>query len=135
MKTVIKRDNTKKDFSKQKIANAILKAAEEHRYDILKEDVRSIADDIEKALDELGKSAATVEEIQDLVIKFLKVKGHQVLAKKYHEYREERTKAREMKTSLMNSIEKIGVETDRDNANVGNNFSAKLLRIASEANK
>jgi ribonucleoside-triphosphate reductase len=35
----------------------------------------------------------------------------------------------------MKVITKIGVETDRDNANVGNNFSAKLLRIASEANK
>lgn len=36
---------------------------------------------------------------------------------------------------LLEKIEAIGVQTDRDNANVGNNFSAKLLRIASEANK
>ena len=36
---------------------------------------------------------------------------------------------------LMEKIKQIGVVTDRDNANVGNNFSAKLLRIASEANK
>ena len=35
----------------------------------------------------------------------------------------------------MKAIERIGVETDRDNANVGNNFSSKLLRIASESNK
>ena len=35
----------------------------------------------------------------------------------------------------MKAIEKIGIETDRDNANVGNNFSSKLLRIASESNK
>lgn len=35
----------------------------------------------------------------------------------------------------MKVIKKIGVETDRDNANVGNNFSSKLLRIASESNK
>ena len=35
----------------------------------------------------------------------------------------------------MKAIEKIGVETDRDNANVGNNFSSKFLRIASESNK
>lgn len=35
----------------------------------------------------------------------------------------------------MRAISKIGVETDRDNANVGNNFSSKLLRIASESNK
>lgn len=36
---------------------------------------------------------------------------------------------------IMKTIRAIGIETDRDNANVGNNFSAKLLRIASEANK
>jgi ribonucleoside-triphosphate reductase len=35
----------------------------------------------------------------------------------------------------MKTIDKIGIQTDRDNANVGNNFSAKLLRIASESNK
>ena len=35
----------------------------------------------------------------------------------------------------MKAIGRIGVETDRDNANVGNNFSSKLLRIASESNK
>ncbi|MDP4179196.1 MAG: anaerobic ribonucleoside-triphosphate reductase, partial [Bacillota bacterium] len=38
-------------------------------------------------------------------------------------------------SDLMKAIEQIGVETDRDNANVGNNFSSKLLRIASESNK
>lgn len=39
---------------------------------------------------------------------------------------------------LADFIEKIwglGIQTDRDNGNVGNNFSAKLLRIASETNK
>lgn len=39
---------------------------------------------------------------------------------------------------LADFIEKIwslGIQTDRDNGNVGNNFSAKLLRIASESNK
>ena len=35
----------------------------------------------------------------------------------------------------MKAISAIGIETDRDNANVGNNFSSKLLRIASESNK
>ena len=36
---------------------------------------------------------------------------------------------------LMEQIKSFGEETDRNNANVGNNFSAKMLRIASEANK
>jgi len=41
----------------------------------------------------------------------------------------------EKNLEIMKKIRAIGIETDRDNANVGNNFSAKLLRIASEANK
>jgi ribonucleoside-triphosphate reductase (formate) len=36
---------------------------------------------------------------------------------------------------LKETIKTIGVTTDRENANVGNNFSAKLLQIASAANK
>ena len=36
---------------------------------------------------------------------------------------------------LIKQIDEFGKGTDRDNANVGNNFSAKLLRIASESNK
>ena len=28
----------------------------------------------------------------------------------------------------MKAINKIGVETDRDNANVGNNFSSKVIK-------
>ena len=35
----------------------------------------------------------------------------------------------------MDTVHHIGIETDRDNANVGNNFSSKFLRIASETNK
>lgn len=41
----------------------------------------------------------------------------------------------EILNGLLNTIRNLGVETDRDNGNVGGNFSAKLLRIASEANK
>jgi ribonucleoside-triphosphate reductase len=41
-------------------------------------------------------------------------------------------------TSSIKLSEKLGQvakETDRSNANVGNNFSAKLLQLASESNK
>ena len=36
---------------------------------------------------------------------------------------------------LVNKVKNISVMTERDNANVGNNFSAKLLQTASETNK
>lgn len=41
----------------------------------------------------------------------------------------------EILVGLIKQIDEFGKGTDRDNANVGNNFSAKLLRIASESNK
>ena len=61
--------------------------------------------------------------------------GYKDISVAYSAYRKERTKVREIKSDLMKAIRQIGVETDRDNANVGNNFSSKLLRIASESNK
>lgn len=42
---------------------------------------------------------------------------------------------KKMLNDMMNKIQQIGATTERDNANVGNNFSAKLLQIASIANK
>jgi ribonucleoside-triphosphate reductase len=76
-----------------------------------------------------------VEQIQDLIedtlmdLKLIDIKNS------YSNYRTERTRVRELKSELMDTVHNIGVETDRDNANVGNNFSSKLLRIASETNK
>ncbi|MDR0545769.1 MAG: anaerobic ribonucleoside-triphosphate reductase, partial [Mycoplasmataceae bacterium] len=103
-----------------KISLAELKEVKEYILEILEKD----------NVDEL-----TVEHIQDTVVRALHEKGHVKLATDYNNYRRERAKQRAIKTDLMTAINKIGIETDRDNANVGNNFSAKLLRIASEANK
>ena len=81
--------------------------------------------------DPLMKRCVDKYEVRD----YVKECGYDTLAALYQNYREQRTKLREHKSDLMKKIIAIGVETDRDNANVGNNFSAKLLRIASEANK
>ncbi|MEL7597989.1 MAG: anaerobic ribonucleoside-triphosphate reductase, partial [Clostridiaceae bacterium] len=82
-----------------------------------------------------GYEKITVEEIQNIVEYILLQNGHKPIGVAYSNYRRERTKIREIKSDLMKSIKNIGIETDRDNANVGNNFSSKLLRIASESNK
>lgn len=83
----------------------------------------------------ISKRKVSVEEVQNLVEKALVDSGHTNIEKAYSAYRRERTRIRDIKSDLMKVIKKIGVETDRDNANVGNNFSSKLLRIASESNK
>jgi ribonucleoside-triphosphate reductase len=135
MKYVIKRDDRKVRFHDSKITDAIVKAAEGTASDIKASEIREVQEYAIELLDKTKKEEFTVEEIQNVVVRSLNEKGHKQLAKSYDNYRRERTRQRERKTELMKVINKIGVETDRDNANVGNNFSAKLLRIASEANK
>jgi ribonucleoside-triphosphate reductase len=133
---VIKRDGRVLKFDRTKIVDAILAAAEHHKYKISFKEIKDIADEIyEELIKKFNDKDVEVEGIQDQVVSFLKKHKHAPLAKAYDEYRKERNRIRENKLSVIKTIEKIGIQTDRDNANVGNNFSAKLLRIASEANK
>ncbi len=76
-----------------------------------------------------------VEDIQNIVEEVLISKEYRTIGQAYSNYRRDRNNIREIKSDLMKAIDKIGIETDRDNANVGNNYSSKLLRIASESNK
>ena len=130
---VIKRDGEIRDYNKSFIKDAVGKAREEIKCDDNNLDTL-IADEVTKEIQDKNVDKINVEEIQYLVVKYLKI-YYKRIEKAYSNYRQERNKVRELKSDLMKSIEKIGVETDRDNANVGNNFSSKLLRIASESNK
>ncbi|SFC67652.1 anaerobic ribonucleoside triphosphate reductase [Clostridium uliginosum] len=132
---VVKRDGRKVEFNGEKISQAIKGAAIEIGL-ILKES--QVLDAVQKVIgyvEETKNKQVTVEEIQNLVEKALRDENHKDIAFAYSAYRRERTRVRDIKSDLMKAIEQIGVETDRDNANVGNNFSSKLLRIASESNK
>lgn len=132
---VVKRDGRVVDFNSIKITNAIKKAAEEIAYQFKESEAIDLTQKVIKALESLEKENITVEEVQNVVIKTLMESDYEIIGGIYSNYRQERTKVREIKSDLMKAIEQIGVETDRDNANVGNNFSSKLLRIASESNK
>lgn len=132
---VVKRDGREVALNTKKIGNAIRRAAEEIGYIIKESDVLITIQKVLNYIENDRKEKVTVEEIQNLVEKALKENGFIDIAIAYSNYRIERTKVREIKSDLMKAIGKIGVETDRDNANVGNNFSSKLLRIASESNK
>ena len=132
---VVKRDGREVRFNSDKIANAIKKAAKEIEYNFKESQVLEIVHKVINYIEMTGKEKISVEEIQNLVEKALKDSGHEKIQKIYSTYRIERTRVREIKSDLMKAINKIGIETDRDNANVGNNFSSKLLRIASESNK
>ena len=130
---VIKRDGRKVDFNFSKITAAVSKAAlDEDKDDIL---ALEVANEVYSDLLKSKTDVVTVEAIQDLVELKLKELGHEEVKQRYSQYRKERTRIRDLKHGLMKTVSAIGVQTDRDNANVGNNFSSKLLRIASETNK
>ena len=132
---VVKRDGREDEFNSLKISEAIKGAAEEISFYLKESEVMELTQRAVKSIEELERERVTVEEIQNLVEKILLQNGHRAIGVAYSNYRKERTKVREIKSDLMRAIRQIGVETDRDNANVGNNFSSKLLRIASESNK
>ena len=139
---VIKRDGIKVPFDSKKIEAAILKAIQQTETDHNVQVDHSIAKWISSDIKTLLKvycvqnrhASVTIELIQDLVEQKLKDKNPLVY-KEFYNYRKYRTKMRERKSIIMKKIRSMGVSTDRDNANVGNNFSAKLLRISSEGNK
>ena len=134
-RSVQKRDGRIVPFEISKITEAIFKAA------------RAVGGEDKQLAEELAqvvvkyvaktKTAGipTVEEVQDAVEKVLIETGHAKTAKAYILYRDRRTRLRETKSELMDVVEEILVETSRENANVSNSPSAKMLQIASAASK
>lgn len=131
---ILKRDGKSEAFDFDKIIISITKSAKDCNVKISNEDLDTIIKIIEDKL-ESQKEEINVEKLQDIIESGLYIAGLRTVKKSYSEYRKERTIIRERKSDMMKTVEKIGIETDRDNANVGNNFSSKLLRIASETNK
>ena len=132
---VVKRDGREVEFNSDKIAQAIKGSASEIGFALKESEVLTTVAKVTDYIELEYKKSITVEQIQNFVEKALQDQGYIDIAVAYSTYRQERTKVREIKSDLMRAIRQIGIETDRDNANVGNNFSSKLLRIASESNK
>ena len=121
---VVKRDGRQVDFNSDKIAQAIKGSANEIGLDLKESQVLDTVKKVISFIEVEAKLTISVEEIQNLVEKALNEQGLKEIAAAYSGYRQERTKVREIKSDLMKAIRSIGVETDRDNANVGNNFSS-----------
>ncbi|MHC1683863.1 MAG: anaerobic ribonucleoside triphosphate reductase [Clostridiaceae bacterium] len=132
---VVKRDGRTVEFNSVKIARAIRGAADEIAFSLKESEIIDLTQRVIEKIEEQEVQCITVEEIQNTVEQVLFEREYKNIGVTYSNYRNERTKVRDIKSDLMKAIQQIGVETDRDNANVGNNFSSKLLRIASESNK
>ncbi|MGI5853237.1 MAG: anaerobic ribonucleoside-triphosphate reductase [Bacillota bacterium] len=133
--SIRKRDGRIVPFEKEKITEAIFKAARA----VGGEDRMLAGELAEVVVNYLSKVMASgipsVEEVQDAVEKVLIETGHAKTAKAYILYRDRRTRMREAKSELMDVVEDILSETSRENANVGNSPSAKMLQIASAASR
>jgi ribonucleoside-triphosphate reductase len=130
-----KRDGRIVEFDTSKIAEAIFSAVK-----AVRGNDRELADELAavvvRYVKEYSKqNVPTVEEVQDAVEKVLIERGHAKTAKAYILYRDRRTRIREARSELMDVVEEILVETNRENANVGNSPSAKMLQIASAASR
>ncbi|AND83360.1 anaerobic ribonucleoside-triphosphate reductase [Clostridium tyrobutyricum] len=132
---VVKRDGRKVEFNSIKITNAIKGASDEIGFELKESEFIDLTQKITEHIESLNLKEIKVEDIQNIVEEVLISKEYRTIGQAYSNYRRDRNNIREIKSDLMKAIDKIGIETDRDNANVGNNYSSKLLRIASESNK
>lgn len=130
-----KRDGREVPFDESKITDAIFKAAKSVG-GADKQLAMEISLDVLRYLKQRYNGGIFgVEDVQDAVETVLIEQGHAKTAKAYILYRNKRTRMREAKSDLMDAVADILVETDRDNANISNSPSAKMLQIASAASR
>ena len=139
-----KRDGRQVPFNVQKIADAIYKAASA----VGGKDFNSalaLAEEVCRILDEKATKSAkipSVEDVQDTVEKVLVENGHAKTAKAFILYRANRTRIREMNTTLMKTYEDLTFKSARDcdikreNANIdGDTAMGTMLKYGSEGAK
>ena len=138
MKEIVKRDNRRVSFDESKITACIEKvfnAVGCEDFDDRKLLLTLTLDVVSKLESLYGDKPFTVEQVQDQVEIALIKGGYSKAAKSYILYRDRRTAIREARSELMDAVAEIVKETNRDNANVSNSPSAKVLQISEVASK
>ncbi|ACV61957.1 anaerobic ribonucleoside-triphosphate reductase [Desulfofarcimen acetoxidans DSM 771] len=133
--TIKKRDGREVSFDDKKITDAIFRAARSVGGEDRQLAMELTIEVLKMIKAKYNGNAFGVEDVQDIVEKVLIENGHARTAKAYILYRDRRTRMREAKGELMDAVEEILVETSKENANVSNSPSAKMLQIASAASK
>jgi len=134
-KVIKKRDNREVPFDESKITDAIFKAARAVGGEDRTLAVKLTLKVLEMLKQKYNGQVFGVEDVQDVVEKVLIENGHASTAKAYILYRDRRTRIRDAKSDLMDAVAEILRETDKENANVSNSPSAKMLQIAGAASK
>jgi len=136
MNTIIKRDERVVPFDDSKITDVIFKAfAATTGAGDRSQAMELTLEVLKKLKTEYGDKPFTVENVQDLVELVLIEQGHALVAKAFILYRNKRSNLREARSELMDAVAEILKENSRDNANVGNSPSAKVLQISEVASK
>lgn len=134
-KVIRKRDGREVPFDDAKITDAIFKAARAVGGEDRQTAMELTIDVLKMLKKKYNGTTFGVEEVQDVVEKVLIEAGHARTAKAYILYRDRRTRIRDAKSDLMDVVEEILEETSKENANISNSPSAKMLQIASAASK
>jgi len=130
-----KRDGREVSFDAEKIIAAIFKAVKAVGGSN-QEAAAILANQVLHYLrQQYGNQVFNVENVQDVVEKILIENGHAKTAKAYILYRDERDRIRDGRSRLMDAVAAILVETSKENANISNSPSAKMLQIASAASR
>jgi ribonucleoside-triphosphate reductase len=139
---ILKRDGRKEIFYIEKIINAIRRAV--FASGIYDNSLPEIAGaNVAAAIQErFREEVPSVEQIQDLVEETLAGMGRFEVAKTYILYRQERSRVRDSKSRLMQTLDGIVATDDstsdlrRENANVdGNTAMGAMLKFGSESSK
>jgi len=133
--SIIKRDGRTQSFHESKITDAIYKCLEAVGSADRELAMELTLEVLKKIKQQYKEDNFNVEDVQDIVETILIEKGYAKEAKSYILYRENRSRLREARSELMNAVSEILQETNRDNANVGNSPSAKVLQISEIASK
>ena len=142
LETIIKRDFREVPFDEDKIVQAIVKAFKASGSTKREETAQELTRQVIASLKEEGCDRPTVEHIQDIVERVLMDNGFVQTAKAYILYRAERSRVREMNTSLMKVYQditfKAAEDSDikRENANIdGDTAMGTMLKYGSEGSK
>ena len=140
--SILKRDGRRVPYEAEKIVQAMEKAFQAEGRPQSPEYLEKCTERVEEKLCKAGLTEPTVEQIQDYVEMVLVESGHILTAKRYMQYRAERSRVREMNTRLMKIYEDItfkdAKESDikRENANVnGDTAMGLMLKYGSEGAK
>jgi len=133
--SIIKRDGRSQSFHESKITDAIFKCLEAVGGPDRQRAIELTLEVLKKLKQQYSEDNFNVENVQDIVEAVLIEHGCAKEAKSYILYRDNRSRIRDARSEMMNAVSEILQETNRDNANVGNSPSAKVLQISEIASK